>query len=134
MLLLLVLVLLLLVLLVVVVFVCSQVLFTSSCFSLPKMTWWIFRCCLLVPRCSFVILHGTDTMAYTASALSFMLENLGKTVILTGSQVSIRGYACCVWSVSIWGYDCCACSVLFILLIVTSCNAQPKCHVLLHPS
>lgn len=28
----------------------------------------------------FVILHGTDTMAYTASALSFMLENLGKTV------------------------------------------------------
>jgi len=35
----------------------------------------------------FVILHGTDTMAYTASALSFMLENLGKPVILTGSQV-----------------------------------------------
>ncbi|CAG0924914.1 unnamed protein product, partial [Notodromas monacha] len=35
----------------------------------------------------FVVLHGTDTMAYTASALSFMLENLGKTVILTGSQV-----------------------------------------------
>lgn len=37
----------------------------------------------------FVILHGTDTMAYTASALSFMLENLGKPVILTGSQVPI---------------------------------------------
>ena len=35
----------------------------------------------------FVILHGTDTMAYTASALSFMLENLGKPVIITGSQV-----------------------------------------------
>ena len=35
----------------------------------------------------FVILHGTDTMSYTASALSFMFENLGKTVILTGSQV-----------------------------------------------
>lgn len=35
----------------------------------------------------FVILHGTDTMAYTASALSFMLENLGKPVILTGSQL-----------------------------------------------
>lgn len=35
----------------------------------------------------FVILHGTDTMAYTASALSFMCENLGKTVVLTGSQV-----------------------------------------------
>ena len=36
----------------------------------------------------FVVLHGTDTMAYTASALSFMLEDLGKPVILTGSQVS----------------------------------------------
>jgi lysophospholipase len=33
----------------------------------------------------FVVLHGTDTMAYTASALSFMLENLNKTVIITGS-------------------------------------------------
>jgi hypothetical protein len=39
----------------------------------------------LVPR--FVVLHGTDTLAYTSSALSFMLENLGKTVILTGSQI-----------------------------------------------
>ena len=37
----------------------------------------------------FVILHGADTMAYTASALSFMLENLGKPVILTGSQLPI---------------------------------------------
>ncbi|XP_067222781.1 60 kDa lysophospholipase isoform X7 [Chanodichthys erythropterus] len=37
----------------------------------------------------FVVLHGTDTMAYTASALSFMCENLGKPVILTGSQVPI---------------------------------------------
>jgi L-asparaginase len=37
----------------------------------------------------FVILHGTDTMAYTASALSFMLENLAKPVILTGSQLPI---------------------------------------------
>jgi lysophospholipase len=36
----------------------------------------------------FVILHGTDTMCYTASALSFMLENLGKPVILTGAQVA----------------------------------------------
>jgi L-asparaginase len=34
---------------------------------------------------AFIILHGTDTMAYTASALSFMLENLSKPVILTGS-------------------------------------------------
>ncbi len=37
----------------------------------------------------FVIFHGTDTMAYTASALSFMLENLGKPVILTGSQIPL---------------------------------------------
>ena len=35
----------------------------------------------------FVILHGTDTMAFTASALSFMLEHLGKPVIVTGSQI-----------------------------------------------
>lgn len=37
----------------------------------------------------FVILHGTDTMSYSASALSFMLENLGKPVIFTGSQLPI---------------------------------------------
>ncbi|HKR05196.1 MAG TPA: asparaginase [Bacteroidia bacterium] len=37
----------------------------------------------------FIILHGTDTMAYTASALSYMLENLSKPVILTGSQLPI---------------------------------------------
>lgn len=37
----------------------------------------------------FLILHGTDTMAYTASALSFMLEGLNKPVILTGSQLPI---------------------------------------------
>ncbi|MDR2011054.1 MAG: asparaginase [Bacteroidales bacterium] len=37
----------------------------------------------------FVILHGSDTMAFTASALSFMLENLTKPVILTGSQLPI---------------------------------------------
>lgn len=37
----------------------------------------------------FVILHGTDTMAYTASALSFIIEDLGKPVILTGSQLPI---------------------------------------------
>ncbi|XP_033323829.2 L-asparaginase isoform X1 [Megalopta genalis] len=37
----------------------------------------------------FVVLHGTDTLSYTASALSFMLEALGKIVILTGSQVPI---------------------------------------------
>ncbi|KAL5533266.1 hypothetical protein ACEPAF_5042 [Sanghuangporus sanghuang] len=38
---------------------------------------------------AFVILHGTDTMAYTSSALSFMLEDLGKTVILTGAQIPL---------------------------------------------
>ena len=37
----------------------------------------------------FVILHGTDTMSFTASALSFMLEDLAKPVILTGSQLPI---------------------------------------------
>ena len=37
----------------------------------------------------FVVLHGTDTMAYTASALSFMLENLSKPVVLTGSQIPL---------------------------------------------
>ncbi len=37
----------------------------------------------------FVILHGTDTMAYTASALSFMLENLSKPVVFTGSQLPL---------------------------------------------
>lgn len=37
----------------------------------------------------FVVLHGTDTMAYTASALSFMLEGLDKPVIITGSQLPI---------------------------------------------
>jgi L-asparaginase len=38
----------------------------------------------------FVVLHGSDTMAYTASALSFLLENLGKPVILTGSQLPVN--------------------------------------------
>jgi 60kDa lysophospholipase len=38
---------------------------------------------------AFVILHGTDTMAYTASALSFMMSDVDKTVILTGSQLSM---------------------------------------------
>ncbi|KAM7208746.1 asparaginase domain containing protein [Naviculisporaceae sp. PSN 640] len=37
----------------------------------------------------FVVLHGTDSLAYTASALSFMMSDLGKPVILTGSQASI---------------------------------------------
>ena len=37
----------------------------------------------------FVVLHGSDTMSYSASALSFMLENLKKPVIFTGSQLPI---------------------------------------------
>lgn len=37
----------------------------------------------------FIVLHGTDTMAYSASALSFMFENLGKPVLFTGSQVPL---------------------------------------------
>lgn len=37
----------------------------------------------------FVVLHGTDTMSYTASALSFILENLSKPVVFTGSQIPI---------------------------------------------
>jgi L-asparaginase len=40
--------------------------------------------------CGFVVLHGTDTMAFTASALSFMLNNLSKPVVLTGSQVPLE--------------------------------------------
>lgn len=38
---------------------------------------------------AFVVLHGTDTMAYTAAALSFMLEDLDKPVIVTGSQIPL---------------------------------------------
>ncbi|RSK43664.1 type I asparaginase [Hymenobacter perfusus] len=37
----------------------------------------------------FVVLHGTDTMAYSAAALSFLLENLAKTVVFTGAQVPV---------------------------------------------
>lgn len=37
----------------------------------------------------FVVLHGTDTMAYTASALAFMLEGLAKPVVITGSQIPL---------------------------------------------
>ena len=39
---------------------------------------------------AFIILHGTDSLAYTCSALSFMLHNLGKPVILTGSQAPMQ--------------------------------------------
>lgn len=35
----------------------------------------------------FVVLHGTDTMSFTSAALTFLLENINKTVVITGSQV-----------------------------------------------
>ena len=57
----------------------------------PKL--WVALCDIIeenYERCDgFVILHGSDTMSYTASALSFMLENLSKPVIFTGSQLPI---------------------------------------------
>ena len=37
----------------------------------------------------FIVLHGTDTMAFSASALSFLFENLGKTILFTGSQIPL---------------------------------------------
>ena len=40
----------------------------------------------------FVVLHGTDTMAFSASALSFMLENLAKPVVFTGAQIPVVGH------------------------------------------
>ena len=54
---------------------------------------WIRMAALILDRYDeydgFVILHGTDTMAYSASALSFMLEGLTKPVIFTGSQLPV---------------------------------------------
>lgn len=52
-------------------------------------------CCVLSSQESydgFVVVHGTDTMAFTASALSFLLENLGKPVVITGSQIPLGQY------------------------------------------
>lgn len=55
--------------------------------------FWVKLCHIIAENyerySGFVILHGTDTMSYTASALSFMLENLEKPVVLTGSQLPI---------------------------------------------
>ncbi len=54
---------------------------------------WAELCRVIAERydryCGFVVLHGTDTMAYSASALSFMLGNLSKPVVFTGSQLPI---------------------------------------------
>ena len=55
---------------------------------------WVRIAAAIVARhddyAGFVVVHGTDTMAYTASALSFLLPNLSKPVILTGSQLSLE--------------------------------------------
>ncbi len=55
--------------------------------------FWIKLACVIrdeyLRHDGFVVLHGTDTMCYTASALSFMLENLNKPVVFTGSQLPI---------------------------------------------
>nr|WP_320135746.1 asparaginase [uncultured Amphritea sp.] len=54
---------------------------------------WIELACIIEQRWQqydgFVLLHGTDTMAYTASMLSFMLQGLDKPVIVTGSQIPL---------------------------------------------
>ncbi|PGH04323.1 hypothetical protein AJ80_08546 [Polytolypa hystricis UAMH7299] len=49
--------------------------------QIARTIYWNYTLCD-----AFVVLHGTDSLAYTCSALSFMLQNLGKPVILTGSQ------------------------------------------------
>lgn len=58
-----------------------------------KPTVWAELCRIILENYDkyngFVILHGTDTMAYSASALSFMLDNLSKPVVFTGSQLPI---------------------------------------------
>ena len=55
--------------------------------------FWVKLCHIIKSNYSrydgFVVLHGTDTMSYTASALSFMLEDLSKPVVLTGSQLPV---------------------------------------------
>ena len=54
-------------------------------------SFWVELACIIEKNYElydgFVVLHGSDTMAYTASVLSFMLENLNKPVVLTGSQL-----------------------------------------------
>ncbi|KAK3926707.1 L-asparaginase [Frankliniella fusca] len=66
----------------------------------------------------FLVLHGTDTLAYTASALSFMLENLGKTVIVTGSQIPL-------WELRSDGRD-----NLLVSLLLAGCYVIPEVSVM----
>ncbi len=75
--------------------------FTIDSCTLPKIidssdvkpSLWEELCHIILKNyddyCGFVVLHGTDTMAYSASALSFMLSNLTKPVVFTGSQLPI---------------------------------------------
>ena len=75
--------------------------FSIDSYTLPKIIdssdlqpqLWTDLCRIILDNyekyCGFVILHGTDTMAYSASALSFMLNNLTKPVVFTGSQLPI---------------------------------------------
>ncbi len=75
--------------------------FTIDSYTLPeiidssdvKPCLWEELCHIILKHyndyCGFVVLHGTDTMAYSASALSFMLSNLSKPIVFTGSQLPI---------------------------------------------
>lgn len=75
--------------------------FTIDSYTLPKIidssdvkpSLWEELCHIILKHyedyCGFVVLHGTDTMAYSASALSFMLSNLTKPIVFTGSQLPI---------------------------------------------
>ena len=62
----------------------SSAIDSSSWNTIASLILWNYR-----SFDGFVILHGTDTMAYTSSALSFMLRDLGKPVVLTGSQAAM---------------------------------------------
>ena len=68
----------------------------------------------------FVILHGTDTMCYTASALSFMLENLNKPVVLTGAQVCIHTHEVHVHVHTI--YSCTLVEIVSNLQVIYYCK------------
>lgn len=63
-----------------------------------------------------VVLHGTDTMAYTASALAFMLENLRKPVVLTGSQVPLCRLRNDAWR-----------NLLTSMLVAANCDIPEVC-------
>ena len=59
----------------------------------------------------FVVLHGTDTMGYSASALSYLLENLQKPVIFTGAPISLAALAT-------------TCEILVLPSITKSCSSS----------